>query len=266
MNNIDLRNCHYRKLFINCPDKFYKLVIADPPYGINVSKMSFLTEVKNTVTQKNGKKLSANKNKTPYKKLNWDNKIPNKKYFSEVKRIADNFILFGANYFPEITGKPKFKAPRKADWDNFIKENPTGWIIWDKVNGSNDFSDCELIFTSFNFPSHIYSFMWAGMNQGKGVFTGNIMQGDKSLNQKRIHPTEKPIFLYEYIIKKFCKNGDTIVDTHAGSLAIAIAVCKANLYDNMNLKLTATEINKGYFIAGTNRINKFNKQKTIFDT
>ncbi len=199
--------------------KFHN-AIADPPFGLKEGSKNHKS--RNTpIKQKNGSILSA---PDPiYIKSEWDNKIPSDLYFDQIKKYSRNQIIFGANYFPVISGVPSFKPPRRDKFDEFLNNFPSGYIIWDKCNGSNDFNDCEVIYTSYDFKSYVLPYMWNGMMQGKSIVHGRTMQGNKKLNQKRIHPTEKPILIYRYLIQMFSGPGEVNLDTHGGSESNTIA-------------------------------------------
>jgi site-specific DNA-methyltransferase (adenine-specific) len=186
-------------------DNFFQLANVDPPYFSGPEKRGFY-----------GKKIST----TNIKRVDYDKtdtwEIPSVDYFNELFRVSENQIIWGANYFTFKNVKP-FKTPRRNEIDDFIKENPLGWIIWDKCNGDNTFNDYELAWSSFNEPTYIYQFMWNGMMQGLSENKGWIMQGNKKLNQKRIHPTEKPIKLYRYFLERYSKPFWKVLDTHLGS-------------------------------------------------
>lgn len=196
--------------------------VPDPPYGIGESSKNHKS--RNTpITQKNGNILRT---KQPeYGKSNWDDAIPPPEYFTEHARVTTNQIIWGSNYFPSICGTP-FRAPRRHEYAQFIKEHPTNWIIWDKVNGGNDFNDCELAWVSISIPTEIFYFMWNGMMQGVSASRGTLMQGNKKLNEKRIHPTQKPLALYQWIGCRFLKLGDSWLDTHMGSQNSRISAWK----------------------------------------
>ena len=161
-----------------------------------------------------------------HKEKNWDNETPTKKYFDELKRVSKNQIIWGGNYFLE-----NLKATRC-------------FLIWDKQNGTNDMADAELAWTSFDSSVRIYR--------------GHIFKGIGCTKYKPIHPTQKPILLYEWIIDRYAKDGDKILDTHLGSGSIALA-CHNRKYD-----LTACELDKEYYEAAMKRITKHKQQLTMF--
>jgi len=115
------------------PDKFFDLIVTDPPYGLDIHKKNV----------SRGKLAKAR----DYGVCDWDKSIPDKKYFDEMFRISKNQIIFGGNYFIE-----------------FLK-NSSCWIVWDKDNGETDFADCELAWTSFNSAVRKFKFKWQGMLQ-----------------------------------------------------------------------------------------------------
>lgn len=131
------------------------------------------------------------------------------------------------------------------------------WVVWDKVNGENDFADCELAYTSFRSAVRQVKFMRHGFMQG-GDFNGG-MQGNKKSNEKRIHPTQKPVALYKWLLDKYAKPGDKILDTHLGSGSIAIA-CHDYGFD-----LTACELDPDYYAAAMKRIEQHRSQQSLFN-
>jgi site-specific DNA-methyltransferase (adenine-specific) len=125
-----------------------------------------------------------------------DSKAPEKLYFDTLIRISKNQIIFGANHFIS-----------KIPYDSSC------WIVWDKENGENDFADCELAWTSFDTSVRRLRYRWAGMLQekmGKG-------------KEERIHPCQKPVALYKWLLKNYAKPGQTIFDSHVGSGSSRIA-------------------------------------------
>jgi site-specific DNA-methyltransferase (adenine-specific) len=199
-------------------DNQFDLAIVDPPYGIG----------------EDGKKNHSRGGKakpTLYTPKNWDSKSPDKDFFIQVKRVSKNQIIFGANHFVE----------------NIPYPNSSCWIVWDKLNGNNDFADCELAYTSFKTSVRKYNFRWAGM-----------LQGDMKNKEIRIHPTQKPVKLYEWLLIKYAKEGDTILDTHLGSGSIAIAC------HNLGFELTGYEIDKEYFEAAKKRIEQHKQQGRLW--
>lgn len=216
------------------PDGFYDLAIVDPPYGIGEDGGRNRPR---DVVQKNGSTLYTKP--TGHKKGNWDNKTPDATYFDELFRVSNNQIVWGVNYFTPIFW---FTAGR---------------IFWDKINGSNDFSDGELAFCSSHNSTRLFRYMWNGMMQGSSA-NGEIMEGNKALNEKRTHPTQKPVRLYEWLLINYAKKGDKILDTHLGSGSIAIAC------HNLGFDLDGCEIDKEYYDGAVKRFNNHKKQLTMF--
>jgi len=237
LNNID--NMKFSPQF---EDNFFDLVDADPPYYSGPEKRGFYG---------NGKFSNTKVRRRNYDVTDsWE--LPDKIWFKEIKRVSKNQIIWGANYF-DFIGKP-FKTPRGEEIHKFIKENPKGWIIWDKCNGGSMFNDYELAWTSFDFPTTTYKFMWNGMNQGKSLNEGHIMQGNKKLNQIRIHPTEKPIMLYDWQFNKFTSPGQKVYSPFGGSFSDAISAMK------FDFDFFACEINEKIFQKSVERYKTIKSQ------
>ena len=164
-----------------------------------------------------------------YTPKNWDNESPKIEYFNELIRVSKNQIILGANHFISK-----------------IPYNSSCWIVWNKEN-SGDFADCELAYTSFNTAVRMFSFRWNGM-----------LQGDMKNKEIRIHPTQKPVALYKWLLDKYAKQGDKIIDTHLGSGSIAIA---CHDYD---FELTACELDKEYYDKAIERIKNHVSQQKLF--
>ena len=206
------------KLMARYPDKYFDLAIVDPPYGIGESSND----------NKSRSKLGKSKN---YGNKKWDDNAPNQDYFNELKRVSKNQIIWGANHFIE----------------NIPNANSSCWIVWDKVNGENDFADCELAYCSLKTAVRKIEFRWHGM-----------LQGNMKEKEIRIHPTQKPVALYKSVLDKYAKQGDKILDTHLGSGSIAIA-CHDYGFD-----LTACELDKEYFDKAMERIKNHTNQQKLF--
>ena len=201
------------------PDKYFELAIVDPPYGIG------------ECGKKNHSRGCLAKS-TKYAVKSWDFKKPLKEYFVQLVRVSKNQIIFGANHFIE----------------NIENANSSCWIVWDKQNGESDFADCELAYTSFKTAVRKFVFRWSGM-----------LQGDMKNKEFRIHPTQKPVKLYRWILQNYAKQGDKILDTHLGSGSIAIAC------HQMGFDLTACELDKDYYEKAMKRIDDECKQEKLFD-
>ena len=194
------------------PDKFFDLAICDPPYGIGAGNY------KRGGTQ-HGKSFAKCK---IYDAKNWDDQAPDIKYFFELLRVSRNQIIWGANHF--ISRMP---------YDSSC------WIVWDKDNGENLYADCELAWTSFDKAVRKYRFKWHGM-----------LQENMKAKEQRIHPTQKPVALYEWLLKNYASKGDKILDTHLGSGSSRIAAQK------MGFDFYGFEIDPDYFSASEKRFKE----------
>lgn len=222
----DVFNMDCMEYMRGVPDKAFDLVLGDPPYGLHASKPKKKTDA---VKQKNGSVLTARCN--DYTKKNWDAKIPPQTFFSELRRISRHRIIFGANYFG-LQG---------------------GMIVWDKINGDCDQMGCEIAYQSFNNRTDIVHFMWNGMMQGiycgRDVGKAMVQQGNKTLNEQRIHPTQKPVALYAWLLKEYAKEGWRIFDPMMGSQSSRIAAYK------MGFDFVGCEIDREYFAKGCERFD-----------
>lgn len=210
------------------PDKYFDLAIVDPPYFTGPNKRKFYG--------RNINKLKIRrKNYEPIE--SWD--IPSKEYFEELKRVSKNQIVWGINYFDYYLGP--------------------GLIIWDKVNGESTFSDCEVAYCSMHNKTKMFRYMWNGMMQGKSISEGHIMQGDKSRNEVRIHPTQKPVNLYKWILLNYAKPGDKILDTHVGSASSLVACYE------MGYEFLGFEKDNNMFNLANKRLSDVMNQINFFD-
>jgi site-specific DNA-methyltransferase (adenine-specific) len=226
-DKIRFYNCDNMDFMKDIPDNYYDLAIVDPPYFSGPEKRRYYGSEVNKLNIK----------RKDYKPLNESWQIPKEEYFKELVRVSKHQIIWGCNYY-----------------SNFI--NSVGRIVWDKVNGTSSFSDAEIASASQHDSVRLFRFMWNGMMQGCD-FQGN-MRGDKSKNQKRIHPTEKPVEIYKWILSKYAKEGDKILDTHLGSGSIAIAC------HDYGFQLDGCELNEDYFNESVNRIKNHVSQLKIF--
>lgn len=210
MKNI-VYNCDCMEYMSGLPDKIYDLAICDIQYGINQGGDKNHTRGA----------LAISKNYHSFD----DTKSMPKEYHNELRRISKNQILFGANHF--IDNIPHSK-------------NSSCWIVWDKENGKTNFADCELAWTSFDTATRLFKFRWNGMLQGK-------MGKSK---EQRIHPAQKPVDLYKWLLKNYAKPGQTIFDSHVGSGSSRIAC------HDMGFDFEGCELEKEYWAAQENRFKE----------
>ena len=159
----------------------------------------------------------------------WDNEPPNEEYFSELIRVSKNQIVWGANHFIER-----------------INKNSSCWIVWDK-DGFGDQADCEIAWTSFKTAVRKFKYTWNGFRQQ-----------DMKNKEVRFHPTQKPVALYKWLLDKYAKDGDKILDTHLGSGSIAIAC------HDYGFELTACELDTEYYEKAVQRIKNHVSQQKLF--
>lgn len=200
------------------PDKWFELAIVDPPYGIG---------------EDGGRKASrgGKAKATVYKPFAGnDVAAPAVEYFSELRRVSKNQIIWGANHFIER-----------------ISKNASCWIVWDKENGASDFADCELAWTSFPTAVRRFRHKWHG-----------LLQEDMKNKERRIHPTQKPVALYKWLLTNYAKQGDKILDTHLGSQSSRIAAW------DLGFDFYGCELDEDYFREGNERFERHRAQPKLF--
>jgi site-specific DNA-methyltransferase (adenine-specific) len=211
---LDIRNIDNMKLMAEYPDGYFDLAIVDPPYGIGAGKQSF---------------QSGTRKSYDHTDKDWDASTPTDEYWKELFRVSKNQIVWGANYYAN-------KLPISR-----------GWVYWHKMVLTDNYSQGELAWTSFDCVMKFFKYKYQGNYLG---YESSITTQTSTPSEKRIHPTQKPIALYDFLLKEFAKPNDKILDTHLGSGSIAIA-CHYAGYD-----LTACEIDTEYFDKTMKRIKE----------
>jgi len=231
---IELLHIDCMEYMATLPDKAFELAIVDLEYGIGASRPS---KKPNRARQKNGKMLSVKS--VIYQQKDWDFKMSGAEYFEQLFRISINQIVWGGFYYG-LAG---------------------GAIVWDKLNGETDQYDCEIAYQSFSKRTDLVYYMWSGMFQGeycgKDIRMALKQIGNKSLNEQRIHPTQKPIALYKWLLHNYAKPGDRILDTHGGSRSLAIA-CHQMGFDHVSC-----ELDKDYHEASVKRFKEQTSQLSL---
>lgn len=228
------------------PEKYFELAVVDPPYGIadKMVKTGF-----SKTEEKAGHRLYQNhrgtakylKNQLGTNQVDemkkWDI-CPDYSYFEELKRVSKNQIIWGANYMPPVLN---------------VLGVARCWLVWDKVISDKfTLSQFETAYTSFNKLSKI--FVYANANC---IGFAPKLKGVERVGLG-IHPTQKPVALYDWIFKNYAKEGDKILDTHLGSGSSRIAAYKAGL------DFVGCELDKEYFEAADKRFNEFKSQLRMF--
>lgn len=205
---LDLRRADCMEMMAEFPDGYFDLAIVDPPYGIGMSGGNVGYKGNNNLPRKD-----------------WDNEIPPPQYFTEIKRVSKDQIIWGANYFPTV-------------WP--IKS----WIVWDKGEGfkGRTYAEGELAATSHDKNAKIFKHDPLSNRDYVG----------------KIHPTQKPVALYRWLLSNYAQPGQRILDTHLGSGSHAIACYYAGMH------LTACEIDEDYFKAASERIKRETAQTVLF--
>jgi len=182
----------------------------------------------NADKKNSGKKLQSKKSSSlskDYGSQIWDNSIPDEDYFIELKRVSKRQIVWGANFF-NLQG---------------------GMVYWHKRVTMPTYSQGELAWLSWQNKIDFVDIAWHGM-----------IQHDMKNKEQRIHPTQKPVKLYEWLLMNYSKEGDKILDTHLGSGSIAIAC------HNLGFDLEGYELDKEYFEAAKKRLEQHQAQKRLF--
>ena len=217
-------NIDCMELMSHYPDKHFDLAIVDPEYGVNISK-----NICYGMGRKNNKYKA-----TKYIAKKWDSSPPNKEYFKELIRVSKNQIIFGYNYFTEILG------------------SSNSLIFWDKLIGDNNFSAGELIYTSFK---HNLRKITISIASESNRVSCNI---NIAVGNARIHPTQKPVKLYEWLLNNYAKPNDLILDTHCGSASSLIAC------ENLGFKYVASELDTDYYSESLKRLKTHLLQDKLF--
>ena len=202
------------------PDNYFDLAIVDPVYG-DVKQGGYMAG-------KGGEHAAKRKN---YHLALWSQDKTGPDYFKELFRVSKNQIIWGGNYFTE------YLQPSQ------------GWIVWDKKHPEGvKFADCELAYTSFNEAVRIFRYLWNGM-----------LQENMKNKEFKIHPTQKPVALYEWLLRNYAKSDDIILDTHVGSASSLIAC------HNLGFKYIGFEIDTIYYENAKKRLDAEMAQLNIFE-
>lgn len=205
----------------NCDNMEFMKGVPDKFYDLAIVDPPYFEEYgKEGYT---GKDVSTTGIKRQNKKINhWG--VPDENYFNQLLRVSKNQIIWGCNYYSK-----------------FIAH--VGRIIWDKKNDSSTFSKAEIASKSINIGVDMFRFEWNGM-----------LQENMKEKEKRIHPTQKPVQLCKWLLKNYAKEGDKILDTHGGSMSIALAC------HDLGFDLDLCELDKDYFDSGVKRFEQHKKQ------
>lgn len=202
----------------------FDLAITDPPYFDGPNKSGYYGQGYSSLGVQRAKHYDSLES--------WD--VPEPEYFEQLARVSRNQIIWGANHFA----------------DRFASAAP-GWIVWDKLNGASSFADAELAYCSIGGAVRVFRYVWNGMHQGQ-------YGGNKKLNETRIHPTQKPVALYEWLLDNYAEAGQRVLDTHLGSGSSAIA---ANRY---GVSFLGMEKDPVMFDAACRRIEDAQRQSRLF--
>lgn len=216
---VTLINGDCMELLADLDDNAFELAVVDPPYGIGMSGGGVGKGEKHT-------------------RKDWDACIPDQSYFSKLSKVSNNQIIWGANYmchFLPMTG---------------------AWLYWDKMQDGfgKSFSTGELAWTSFGKTMKQVRYKWQGNYCGfEGAITTKSSNG-----MQNIHPTQKPVKLYEWVYSNYAKPDDRILDTHLGSGSSAIAAHRAGL------EFVGIELDPDYFAAAVGRFKRETAQQSLF--
>jgi len=196
------------------PDGAFDYVITDPPYGIGESSG------KNVSRQVLAKAVNYGDSNAK-----WDTKKISVEHIHEMRRVSRHQVIFGGNYYADL-------LPASSSW-----------IVWDKINGKNDFADCELAWTSHKKAVRQFRYMWHGMI--------------KQRPEKRYHPTQKPLDLMKWVIENYTNEGATVLDPFMGSGTTGVACIE------LGRLFTGCDINAGYLAIAQQRIEAAQQQQPL---
>ena len=212
-------NDDYRNILPAYTDQYWDLAVCDIPYGLEVTNMSFLKKEVTRIKQKNGGVLNGKINKKAHRFKDWDKRPPTQEYFDELKRVSKHQIIFGVEY---------------VNWTGLGK----GRIKWDKgVPEGVSFKKYEVAYCSMIDYELELPLLWTGMLQAKSLAEPMTQQGNKKLNEKRIHPCHKPIMLYDKLFLEFGFKGMKVIDTHIGGGSIRISADKFGVSEFLGIEI-----------------------------
>lgn len=201
------------------PDGFFDLAIVDPPYGIRIASHKAGKVIGGGVPdpleagaekrQIYGRAKSCKARPKPYHTFD-DSRPPDEGYFKELARVSARRVIWGGNFMLDHLGAASCM------------------LIWDKKRRGMDQADCEIAWTNLTGQSRIFEYVWNGM-----------LQNNMREKETRIHPTQKPVALYTWILKHYAKPGDKILDTHVGSASSLIA-CRRGGFEYWGFEIDPT--------------------------
>lgn len=219
-------NCDCMDGMSHFPDNYFNLAIVDPPYGIGVGHKLNRGGCR-AITYGESKKALAKQKE--YHMFN-DSTIPDAEYFKELFRVSKAQIIWGGNFFLDYLG------------------NASCLIVWDKGRRNMDQADCEIAWTSLKGQSRVFNYLWNGM-----------LQENMKNKEKRIHITQKPVALYEWLLRNYAADGDVILDTHTGSASSLIAC------ERLGYRFVGFELDKEYYELSKKRFQQETAQMTLFN-
>lgn len=220
---IELLNIDCIEYMKSCKDNSFDLAIVDPQTGQGEGKKHLTRPY--IVKQNNGSKISV---KRTHHISEWDSEAPPQEYYDQLFRVSKHQIIMCENYL-------HFNQ----------KSTSEGRIIWNLLR-DNDFSACQIMWTSLTNKIEYFEYLWSGMIQGEAINSRRQI-GNKKLNEKRIHPSQKPIKVYRKLLNDYAIPGMKILDTHLGSASIAIAC------DELGFDLVACEVDKVNYLKAIKR-------------
>jgi len=208
----------------NLPAGFYDLAIVDPPTGQKEDRKHATRPAR--VKQRNGNYLRIKK---PHAVTDWDSSQPDQFFFDELLRVSKYQIIMCEN---------------RLNFDQ--KKDSSGRIVWNLLR-DNDFSSCQIMWTNLFSKVEYFEYLWNGMQQGTTI-NSRVQIGNKSKNEQRIHPSQKPVIVYRYLLRKYARPGWKIFDPMFGSASSAIACHMDGFF------YTGTERHKNHFEDAKKRL------------
>ncbi len=208
---------------LNCDCMEYMATLPDKAFELAITDPPYGIGIDGQAETQN-KTRNQKQNRKRHEQKGWDANIPQKQYFRELERVSKNQIIWGANYFVE-----------------HLEQGKKGWIYWDKGQDGLTMSDGELAYSSFDRPLRRIC-----INRVQLLIDGTI------------HPTQKPVKLYEWLLTNYAKPGDRILDTHLGSGSSAIAAHYGGF------EFVGCELDEDYYKAAVQRFESATAQLAMF--